>query len=280
MSSRSLSAIVSVGVLSSRAHATLVRALELYNASGLPGIAGEFFVHFNGITAGDEVLARKAGVAYSGSYENMGLYGGFRAIAERCRQPYLLLLENDVIPVEGCELEQCLSSCVADMLKHDILVFSLRSRSAPGQGEPWRDYISCFPVRDPVGSHVRRQSAPLLKRARMRLNHGYLGKFRGGALFAEKSPDLAQPEAIRKLPGGNYLTDSRFQNWSSHSLLVERKFFLEIICKHIDENFEAGFADEGQSIIDGALNSWWWRRRREPMGHASLGAFTLSRLDW
>lgn len=278
MSSRSLSALVSAGVLSYKAHATVAQSLHLHNLSGLPKSAGEYFVHFNAITAGDEIIAQKAGVPFSGSYENMGIYGGFRAIAERARNPYVLLLENDVVPLDGANVEQCLNSCVADMVKHNVRVFSLRSRSNPGDGKPWLKYMRCFAVRNPINPEVRRQKTPLLRRAQMRLSHGYLGKFRGAAIYAETSPDLAQPKAVRKLPSGNFLTDSRFQNWSNQAVLVERKFLLEVICTRVEAHPDPRLVNGAQDI-ERALNSWWWRLRREPMGHAAKGVFTHSRLD-
>lgn len=278
MSSRSLSALVSAGVLSYKAHATVAQSLHLHNIFGLPKSAGEFFVHFNAITAGDEVIARKAGADYSGTYENFGIYGGFRAIAERARNPYVLILENDVVPVYGADVEQCLSSCIADMIKHNIRVFSLRSRSNPGEGEPWRKYTRCFPVQNPINPDVRRQNTPVLTRAQMRLRHGYLSKFRGAALYAETHPHLAQPRAVRQLPSGNFVTDSRFHNWSNQALLVERRFFLDVICKRVEEHPDPRLVNGAQDI-ERAINSWWWRRRREPMGHAAQGVLSHARLD-
>jgi hypothetical protein len=272
------SSLVSAGVLSYKAHATTAHSLRLHALSGLTDSAGEFFVHFNAITAGDEVIARKAGVNFSGSYENMGLYGGFRAIAERARHPYALLLENDVIPLEGSNVVQCLNSCVADMIKHGIRIFSLRSRSNPGEGEPWLKYLQCFPVRNPVNPGLRRQNTPMLSQAQMRIRHGHLGKFKGAAIYAEAAPDAAQPQAVRRLPSGNFLTDSRFQNWSSQAVIVERKFFLDVICRRAEEHSGPRPCDGGREI-ERALNSWWWRRRREPMGHAAQGVFTHFRID-
>lgn len=278
MSLRSLSALVSVGVLSYKAQETLSHALTLHQESDLIQNAGEFFVYFNAISAGDEVLAQKAGVAFSGAYENMGIHGGFRAIAERARLPYVLILENDIIPLDGADVTPCVNACVADMLKHNIRIFSLRSRGAPGEGAPWSKYLCCFPVRNPIGPHIPRQAAPRLRRLGMRLRHGRLDKFRGRALYVEKAPHIAQPEAIRRLPSGNFLTDSRFQNWSNQALLVERSFFLDVICRRVEQHPDPRLVN-GHQDIERAINSWWWRRQREAMGHAAVGVFTHLRLD-
>jgi len=112
----------------------------------------------------------------------------------------------------------------------------------------------------------------------MLLAHGYLSKFKGAAIGIEKEPEKAQPDAVRKLASGNYLTDSRFANWTNQSLLVEREFFLNTICRRVEEHPDPRLVN-GHQDIERALNSWWWRRRREPMGRAAEGIFTHARLD-
>ncbi len=100
-SAASPASLVSVGVLSFGALQTISRALQAHRESGLIDCAGEFFVYFNAITPDDKRVAEEAGVRYSGTAENLGIYGGFRAIAERARNPYVLILENDVVPIPG-----------------------------------------------------------------------------------------------------------------------------------------------------------------------------------
>ncbi len=270
--------LISVGVLSYRAHLTIQKALELHFKSGLPDLAGEFFVYFNALCAEDEQLARAAGVAYRGGPKNSGIYGGFRAIAEAAARPYVLILENDIVPLEGADIGGCLDSCLSDMREHGIKVFTLRSRAFPGQGGVWRKYARCFPIHDPVNPQIQPGKPSLKSTVSMLLAHGYLSKFRGAAIYVEMAPEKAQPGAVRKLPSGNYLTDSRFRNWSNQAVLVERDFFLNTICRHVEEKPDPRLV-HGHQDIERSLNSWWWRRRREPMGHAAQGVFTHARLD-
>ena len=100
-SAASPASLVSVGVLSFGALQTISRALKAHRESGLIDCVGEFFVHFNAITPDDKAIAEEAGVRYTGTAENLGIYGGFRAIAERAKNPYVLILENDVVPLPG-----------------------------------------------------------------------------------------------------------------------------------------------------------------------------------
>jgi hypothetical protein len=274
----SLLQLLSVGVLSYRAHLTLRRALELHQRAGLPALAGEFFVYFNALCAEDERIAQDFGVDHCGSRDNLGIYGGFRGIAERATRPYVVILENDIVPLGGADIAGCLQSCLSDMLTHGIKVFALHSRAKPGQGRIWRKYVRCFPVHDPINDEIEAQKLPVLARLRMLAEHGYFSKFRGTAIYAEKHPERAQPKAIKRLASGNYLTDSRFRNWTNQSLLVERDFFIKTICRFVEEHPDLRLVN-GHQDIERSLNSWRWRLRREPLGHAADGIFTHARLD-
>jgi hypothetical protein len=268
---------VSVGILSYRAHGTLLHSLATHKAVGLPDIAGEFFIYFNALCAEDERIAREAGVPHHGDATNAGIYGGFRRIAEVASKPYVLILENDVISnPRGIDVAACLESCVADMIEHGIPAFSLRSRPEAGQGAPYQKYVKCFPVLDPVSSEIAPQPLPLRSRLRMYLKHGRLDKFRGCAVFTERHPDVAQPGAIRKLPSGNYVMDSRYLNWSNQAVLVERSFFFDVVCRRV-ETHPCSRTVNGYQDIERSLNSWWWRRLGVPLGHAAVGMFTHAR---
>ncbi len=99
---------------------------------------------------------------------------------------------------------------------------------------------------------------------------------RAGAIYVEKHPEIAQPAAISKLPSGNYLTTSRFRNWSNQSVLVERSFFLDVVCRRVEEYPDRRLIN-GYQDIERALNNWWWRRLGVRMGHAASGIFTHAR---
>jgi hypothetical protein len=268
---------ISIGVLSYGAQATLSRSLETHKAAGLPDIAGEFFVYFNALCAEDVKTASAAGVRYYGDATNTGIYGGFRHIAEQATKPYVLILENDIISnPQGADVEACLESCVADMIEHKISAFCLRSRAAPGQGGVFGKYLKCFPVQEPLTGKVAPQALPLTSRLGMHLKHGRVGKFRASAIYVEQRPEMAQPAAISKLPSGNYLTTSQFRNWSNQAVLVERSFFLDVVCRRVKEHPDPRLIN-GCQDIERALNSWWWRRLGVRLGHASAGIFTHAR---
>jgi hypothetical protein len=274
----SRASLVSVGVLSFHAPQTISRALQALGKSGLIECAGEFFVYFNAITGEDVEIADEACVRYEGSPENRGIYGGFRAIAEIAKNPYVLILENDIVPAPGSSAPRCVESCVADMIEHDIKVFSLKSRLHPGQGAPGAKYMKTFGVSEPLLPGLAPRKTGALDRLRMFLEHGGIDKFRSAAILCEREPEKAQPGAVRRLPSGNYLTDSRYRTWGNQAVLVERRFFLDVVCRRVEEHPDPRLVN-GHQDIERALNRRWWRRQRYPMGHAAQGAFTHWRLD-
>jgi hypothetical protein len=275
---RSLLSLVSVGVLSYRALQTVARSLENHRRSGLVDAAGEFFVFFNGMTAEDKKLAEEAGISYFGSAKNTGIYGGFRAIAEKARNPYVLILENDIVSLAGSSVLDCIESCLSDMIEHNIKCFCLRSREQPGAGGTYAKYVQCFGVEDPFLPTVKPQKAKLSSRIVMFFKHGGFDKFRARSMYIERYPERVERNAVRKLSSGNYVTDSRYRNWSNQAVLVERQYFLDVICRRVEEHPDPRLVN-GHQDIERALNVRWWRRRRDLAGQAGIGVFTHARLD-
>ena len=270
--------LLSAGVLSFRSPQTISRALQAHRESGLIDFAGQFFVYFNAMTDEDARLAGEAGVDYAGAPQNLGIYGGFRAIAEHAKNPYVLILENDVVPLPGAPVRECIDSCIADMIEHKIKSFCLRSRRDPGQGGPYGKYIKTFGLSDPIApSLAPRKSGPFSK-LKMFLEHGNISKFRAASVYCEREPEKVQKGAVRKLPSGNFLTDSRYRNWSNQAVLVERQYFLDVVCRRVEEHPDPRLVN-GHQDIERALNRRWWRQRRDRMGHAADGVYTHRRLD-
>ncbi len=273
-----LASLVSVGVLSFRAPQTISRALEAHRESGLAGCTGEFFVYFNAISEDDRRVANEAGVRCEGSADNSGIYGGFRAIAEIAKNPYVLILENDIVPLPGARVRECIESCLSDMIEHRIATFGLKSRFNPGEGGIYRKYVKTFGVMDPIAPGLSPHRTGRLAKLRMFLEHGSIDKFRANSMFCERHPDEAQPNAVQKLPSGNYLTTSRYRTWGNQAVLVERRYFLDVICRRVEEHPDPRLVN-GRQDIERALNRRWWRLRRDPMGQAAEGVFTHRRLD-
>ena len=277
---------LSIGVLSFGAHRTLEHALTSHKAAGLDHATDDFFIHFNAMTEADAALAARFGVRASGSAANTGIYGGFRAIVEAARHPYVLVLENDIVSVTSPQAtHDALASAVADMKAYGLKAFSMRSRAEPGQGieVAIEKYARCFAIRDPLRDDLKQVRPSLLSRAVMAVKYLDFDSFVGAAFFIERDPDQVHPRAIRKLASGNFATTSRFRKWSNQSVLVERQFFLDVICARVearpDRRLVHGHQDIERAIVGGRIGLGWWQRLGVPMGQAGTGCFSHSRLD-
>ena len=156
------------------------------------------------------------------------------------------------------------------MIEHSIKSFSLRSRREPGEGAPYAKYIKTFGLLEPIAPSLAPKKAAPFSQLRMFLEHGSIDKFRAASLFCERDPETVQKQAVRKLPSGNYVTDSRYRNWSNQAVLVERQYFVDVVCRRVDEHPDPRLVN-GHQDIERALNRRWWRRRRDRMGHAAAG---------
>ncbi len=198
----------------------------------------------------------------------------------------MLILENDIVTVAGPDaVAACVASCLADMREHGIEAFSLRSRREPGQGIEVGigKYRDCFPVREPLRPELGGPAPSLLTRTRMRAKYLDFDPFVATALFIEEHPELAHPAAIRRLPSGNYATTSRYRKWSNQSVLVERRFFLDVVCRRVDEHPDPrlvnGHQDIERAVGGGVIATRWWQGLAVPLGQARDGCFSPHRLD-
>ena len=273
--------VLALGILSWRAPATLAATLESFAAGGLLDLFDERRVHFQEIGAEDRAVAARYGLSAGGTERNTGIEGGVRALVEGTRGDLILLLENDCPLVEdGAVARDALSRAVADMARHDVPVFRMRSRRRPGEQFTRTDkYQRFFPVRDPRETEVAiHPPSPVLRALRRMARPLKARSFRGDAAYLERDPAAAQPGAIRRSDHGNHITDSRFINWSNQSVLARPGFVREVllpgVAAHPSRRTIAGAQD-----IERAANRRWWRDLRVPVGISDPGLFTHRRLD-
>lgn len=270
---------LTVGVLSYRAHRTLERTLASHRAAGLFELPARYFVFFNAIDDADRRLADRWGVEVVGAPANRGICGGFRGIAEEARTRFLLVLENDIEAIAGPgPTAECLRTAVADMIREDVPVFCLRSRTRPGQGMSGAGkFARSYGVEAPLHPGVAGRRAGWWDRVAMRRKHLTLERFIGNAVYVEAAPERRFCRAWRRLPSGNLVTTSRYRNWSNQAVLVRRDFLLDVVLARVAMHPDRRTIN-GHQDIERALNRPWWRRQEVAMGHARDGVFTHARL--
>jgi len=272
---------LALGLLSWRAPETLAATLETYAAGGLFDLFDEACVYFQEISDSDRAVAAHYGLTTGGTDANTGIEGGVRALVGDTRADLILLLENDCpLVVDAAVAADALTRAVADMDHHDTPVFRMRSRRHPGDNFTRTDkYQSLFGAHDPLDTDVTiHPPAPLRALVGRTLRPLRARRFRGDAVYVERDPVAAQPGAVRPSANGNYLTDSRFINWSNQSVLVRPDFMRDVLFPgveaHPSKRTIAGVQD-----LERAANRRWWRDLHVPVGISDPGLFTHARLD-
>lgn len=272
---------LALGLLSWRAPETLAATLDTYAARGLFDLFDEKRVYFQQITDTDRAVAARHGLTAEGDGRNTGIEGGVRALVGGTRADLILLLENDCpLVVDAATARDALERAVRDMADHAIPVFRMRSRRHPGEGFTRADkYQGLFGVRDPLDSDiVFHPPSPVAALARRTLRPLKARRFRGDAVYVERDPVAAQGRAVAHTENGNYMTDSRFINWSNQSVLVRPAFMRDTLFPGIDAHPSARTI-AGAQDLERAANRRWWRALRVPVGISDTGLFTHSRLD-
>lgn len=268
---------ISLCVLSWQQRRTLICTLQSLRHEDVLGLFAERILFFNEIEEEDQEVAVKFGFTAIGSDKNIGIFGGMRGLAEKARSTYVLFLENDCpLIASRAELVAMIDGALADMKEHQAPVFSMRSRRYPGEKCDRRArYEKRFQVVQPLGTSTPPRRPSFWRRKYEDLRKPHLI---GCAIFAEERPDLRHPKAIKRTANGNWLTSSRYLNWSNNCLLVRREVLIGTIIERV-RAYPSPTTVNGHQDVEAALKlAGWWRRQNVPMGQSEPGAFTHHRL--
>jgi hypothetical protein len=275
-----LFADVTLAMLSWRAPATVAHTLASYQSANILDIFGKYHLHFNEITDQDRAMSARFPFTVTGSPENLGIFGGVDALAQATTTPFILVVENDCpLDTDRAGLIAMVQSALADMGELNVPAFMMRSRLNPG--EPfWRRarYEERFAILRPLGSACDHpaQRIPLLQRAYEDRRRSSL---RGSAIYAEADPVLRHPRIIKRSPRGNWITRSRYLQWSNCCFLAKTDFLRDVILNHVRNNPSKTSLNGHQDIEAALKDGRFWRRLNVPIGQSEPGPFTHKRLD-
>lgn len=268
---------IGLATLSWKASATIEHTLKTYTAE--PDFLAFFdqaTAYFQEISAQDKAVADQAGMAYAGNDRNTGIIGGFEAALRAVDCDYVVMLENDCPLIESAEsAKRQLTSAVQDMVALNIPVCRFRHRIHFGEGFcdgiKFRQYHT--PIDERASAHEH-----LVRLVRRGLRPMKASQMQGRAVYFESHPEQQFPKAWRRSPSGHFVSDSWYLNWTNQSILVNRRWCLDVLLPwvkaHPSPRQVNGFAD-----IEKELNCLWWRRQHIPIMVAEPGLFTHQRLD-
>lgn len=278
--------MLSIGILSWKAHQTLRKTLESYRRAKLADCADEFKIFFNEITDADRALADEFGVEAVGDAQNLGIWGGMDACAKALSGDVILLLQNDCPVVASLEETARYLREGADLIrsgKADMI--RLRHRFNQGEGISYRRFFDYHFVREldsralafgEVGVPADATTDTLARKLRRLLRPGAARKRLVSAIHLERHPERVWPRFVSRA-GDFLIVDSSLAQFSEQPLLIPRKFYLELSdwCRAHPRHRTIN----GAPVMEHALRSPYWLKGHFKVGFCDTGVFTHNRYD-
>ena len=258
--------MLSLGVLSWRAHETLVKTLASYR--DLLPLVDEAVVFFNEISDEDRAIAGKFGFRAEGSPENLGILGGTLGLVRCLGGDIVMSLQNDnpvnvppdVLAVRLDEARQLITAGRADMVR-------LRDRFDPTFSDRGK-YLAYWPgpdARDTLLLRLRRLLRPF-KARRMAA--------RAPAVFDD--PAAVHPDIFMRC-GGAFVAGSRSVDYSDQPFLAPRSLALELL-EWADAHKARSRTLNGMPVPEIVINGRYWRGRNLRIA-VTDGIFAHARFD-
>ena len=264
---------IGLGILSWKGAESLASSLASYKQENLFSLFDEKVIFLPEQREVETNIALEAGLKIFGHPQNLGILGGFKALAESMTADYVLLLENDCPLIENyTEAKRQISHCISLLEKHKADIIRLRSRSFAGQDwETVRKYRAYYPektasLKTKTICHFKRICRPF-KASRLK----------AWSLYASHKETTDFPNHVL-YDGHNdiYTVSSRYMPWTNQSILLKREFFLRDIIEYA-ENAPTKRRINGFRNLEIEMNSAYWRKKNYNIA-IPAGLFTHKRI--
>ena len=277
---------IGIGVLSWRAHKTLIQSLDSYRDNGFLDLFDQRIIYFSDITDADREIAKQYGWECAGG-PNEGIAGGMKRLAENMTTDYILLLQNDNIIIEDAGFaRQHISSAVELMQAGRCDLARMRHRWI--MGEPSADvnkYLNYYPAQNvsqdfrpeehnEKKSNYRDNLAKMIKRA---LRPIKAWRLRGRCIYIESEPEKIYPKQIKR-QGDFLIIDSSILHFTDQCLLISRSLWLDVLVPYVDANPSKTRRPNGFQAPEICINGAWWRNKHYKIAQG-LGVFGNARID-
>lgn len=265
---------IGIGILSWKGGDTLKSSLESYQKEDLLSLFDEKKVFLPEQGSYETEIAQEYGLSISGDPKNFGILGGFKALAESMTSDYVLLLENDCPLVEDYAEAQKQLMLAQKLLENNRAhVIRLRHREYPGQD--WsvlRKYRTLYPENTAsTQNKIRCFFNRILRPCKAE-------RFKGWSIYSPESkgkslyPDIIHYNSDKDY----YLLDSFYIPWTNQSIMINRKFFLDVIIRYA-EAANTTRRINGFRNLEIEMNSCFWHKGKFKIA-VPRGLFTHQRI--
>lgn len=262
---------IGLGILSWRGYTSLRAELESYRAQDLFSLFDENFIFLPEIEPEGVALAHEFGLTFAGSDKNLGILGGFQALAQNMTSDYVLLCENDYGLIESLtSARDQIERGRAALQRKEAVVWRFRHRRQPGDIWAIKKGLRYWPSAE--ASFAKKLMAGIRRWVRP----DKAARLKWYAAFIYDDPDQRFPDVVRRTGAGDFLVRSDVLNWSNNPFLIERKFFLDTVIPAARAQV-GGRLVNGFPTIETELNRGWWRAQKFWIGLANPGLFSHAR---
>ncbi len=264
-----------LGILSWRGYDSVRTTLNSYKNAGFLDYFDEKLLFLPQIEEEGIRVASEFSIPYKGTPKNLGILGGFKAMAENMTSEYLLLAENDF------------KLCNSTIDNFSPIARALESLQS-GQSNVWRfrhlqnpgpqlfSYKTLRYWPSDTAPPFTKSIAALRGIFRPRKSH----RMKGMSIYTTPHPSEKFSDVIKQLSTGDYLVRSDVLNWANNLFMIKRDFFLNTIIPMAEKNVR-GRLINGFPTIETELNRGkWWREQKFWIGVSNPGIFTHSRMEY
>ncbi|MFY0613221.1 MAG: hypothetical protein JXQ99_16940 [Hyphomicrobiaceae bacterium] len=245
-----------LGILSWKGYDSLQLVMQGLHDNRILDHFDEHFVFFPEIDDEARLIAEKFQFQYSGSERNLGIFGGFRAMAQAMRSDTVLLLENDLHALTSPEDSERQLHISFDLIEQQTAqVVCLRHTRVPGDFDAVRrKFQRYFPPAD----------SPMLDRLKGRVRQAIRPRkwkrLIGHAPLVLDRPEDHFAEITRDAETGFWMMPTAHRNWTNLAVMVDRRFYVEELMEQVARTNSRRRVN-GFKNIEIELNSAWWRNQ-------------------
>lgn len=245
---------IGLGILSWKGYVSLRHMLESLSVPGFLDLFDETLIFFPEIDDEARRLADEFGLTHTGSPQNLGIYGGFRALAQALTSDIVLLLENDlhlIEPVETARRE--IATAAALLAGKQAHVVHVRSRRDPG--EPFSGLEKYRRYHPAQGASIGEAAIAAMRRV---LRPDKARRLSGHAPYAEEHPETRFSSISHDVQTGFLTMPTAIRGWTNQPFMIDRRFYRDTILARV-EAVDSKRRVNGFKNIEIELNDGWWR---------------------